>query len=117
MADFIREMGLPTTLRELGVALCIAVIAGYFLVPYVKRHYMPVSVDVNKATEMKKVDMGQKKILTVYFTRAGNSDFEEDVDAVSSASLLEDDGELISNSQLLATMVQKSVGGERFQMQ
>ena len=56
--------------------------------------------------------MGQKKILTVYFTRVGNSDFEENVDAVSSASLMEDDRGLVGNSQLLATMVQKSVGGE-----
>lgn len=95
-----------------GVVLCVAVMAGYFLVPYVKRHYVPVSVDVDKATEIAKVDLGQRKILTVYFTRVGNSDFEKDVDAVSSASLMEDDGELIGNSQLLAAMVQKSVGGE-----
>lgn len=100
-----------------GVALCIAVVAGYFLVPYVKRHYIPVSVDVEKAAEIERVDLGQKKILTVYFTRVGNSDFEEDVDAVSSASLMEDDGELIGNSQLLAAMVQKSVGGEIYAIQ
>lgn len=95
-----------------GVALCIVVIAGYFLIPYVKRHYIPISVNVDKAADIEKVDMGQKKILTVYFTRVGNSDFEENVDAVSSASLMEDDGELIGNSQLLAAMVQKSVGGD-----
>lgn len=100
-----------------GVVLCIAVVAGYFLVPYVKRHYIPVSVDADKATEIERVDLGQKKILTVYFTRAGNSDFEEDVDAVSSASLMEDDGELIGNSRLLAAMVQKSVGGEIYAIQ
>lgn len=100
-----------------GVLLCIAVVAGYFLLPYVKRHYIPVSVDADKATEIERVDLGQKKILTVYFTRVGNSDFEEDVDAVSSASLMEDDGELIGNSRLLAAMVQKSVGGEIYAIQ
>lgn len=95
----------------------VAAIAGYFLIPYVKRHYIPVSVDVDKAAEMEKVDFGQERVLTVYFTRAGNSDFEEDVDAVSGASLMEEDGKLIGNSQLLATMVQNSVGGELYAIQ
>lgn len=95
----------------------VAAIAGYFLIPYVKRHYIPVSVDVDKAAEMEKVDFGQERVLIVYFTRAGNSDFEEDVDAVSGASLMEEDGKLIGNSQLLATMVQNSVGGELYAIQ
>lgn len=101
----------------LAVAILAAVIGICFLVPYVKRHYMPVSVDVDKAAEMEKVDLGHKRILTVYFTRAGNSDFEKDVDAVSSASLMEENGELIGNSQLLAVMVQHSVGGELYAIQ
>ena len=100
-----------------GVVVVVVAIAGYFLIPYVKRHYIPVSVDVDKAAEMEKVDFGQERVLTVYFTRAGNSDFEEDVDAVSSASLMEQDGKLIGNSQLLATMVQNSVGGELYAIQ
>ncbi|MCM1246681.1 MAG: hypothetical protein NC293_13665 [Roseburia sp.] len=100
-----------------GVVLVILAIAGYFLVPYVKRHYVPVSVNLAKATEMEKVDWGEKKILTVYFTRVGNTDFEEDVDAVSSASLMKDGEELVGNSQLLAAMVQKSVGGDVYAIQ
>ncbi len=44
-----------------GVLLCIAVVAGYFLVPYVKRHYIPVSVDVEKATEIEKSRFGTKE--------------------------------------------------------
>ena len=100
-----------------GVVVVVAAIAGYFLIPYVKRHYIPVYVDVDKATEMEKVDFGQERVLTVYFTRAGNSDFGEDVDAVSSASLMEEGGKLIGNSQLLATMVQNSVGGELYAIQ
>ena len=97
--------------------MAVVVIAAYFLIPYVKRHYFPVSVDVDKAAEVEKVDFGQERVLTVYFTRAGNSDFEEDVDAVSSASLMEEDGKLIGNSQLLAAMVQNSVGGELYAIQ
>ena len=100
-----------------GVVVVVVAIAGYFLIPYVKRHYIPVSVDVDKAAEMEKVDFGQERVLTVYFTRAGNSDFEEDVDAVSSASLMEEDGKHIGNSQLLAAMVQNSVGGDLYAIQ
>ena len=69
-----------------GVVLAAALIAGYFFVPYAKRHYISVSVDMNEAAAMEKADMGERKVLTVYFTRVGNSEFEEDVDAVSSAS-------------------------------
>lgn len=102
-----------------GVAAitAVAAIAGYFLIPYMKRHYIPVSVDVDKAADIERVDFGQERVLTAYFTRAGNSDFEEDVDAVSSASLMEGDGNLIGNSQLLATMVQNAVGGELYAIQ
>lgn len=45
------------------------------------------------------------KTLVVYFTRMGNSNFEPDVDAVSGASLLMSDGEMMGNNQLLARMV------------
>lgn len=100
-----------------GVVLVAALIDGYFFVPYAKRHYMPVSVDVDEAVAMEKADMGEKKVLTVYFTGVGNSDFEEGVDAVSSASLMKDDGTLIGNSQLLATMVYNAVGGELYAIQ
>lgn len=101
----------------LGVVLATVLIAGYFFIPYAKRHYIPVSVDVDKAASMEKLEMGEKKILTVYFTRVGNSDFEEGVDAVSSASLMEDNGTLVGNSQLLASMVHNAVGGELYAIQ
>lgn len=100
-----------------GVVLAAALIAGYFFVPYAKRHYIPVSVDMAKAAEMEKADMGERKVLTVYFTRVGNSEFEEDVDAVSSASLMKDNETLVGNSQLLATMVYNAVGGELYGIQ
>lgn len=100
-----------------GVILVAALIAGYFFVPYAKRHYIPVSVDVDEAAAVERVGMGERKVLTVYFTRVGNSDFEEDVDAVSSASLMKDDGTLVGNSQLLATMVYNAVGGGLYGIQ
>lgn len=100
-----------------GVVLAAALIAGYFFVPYAKRHYISVSVDMNEAAAMEKADMGERKVLTVYFTRVGNSEFEEDVDAVSSASLMKDNETLVGNSQLLATMVYNAVGGELYGIQ
>lgn len=100
-----------------GVVLAAALIAGYFFVPYAKRHYIPVSVDMDEAAAMEKADMGERKVLTVYFTRVGNSEFEEDVDVVSSASLMKDNETLVGNSQLLATMVYNAVGGELYGIQ
>lgn len=100
-----------------GVVLAAALISGYFFVPYVKRHYIPVSVDMDEAAAMEKADMGERKVLTVYFTRVGNSDFEEDVDAVSSASLMKDKETIVGNSQLLATMVYNAVGGDLYGIQ
>ena len=100
-----------------GVVLVAALTAGYFFVPYAKRHYIPVSVDMDEAAAMEKADMGERKVLTVYFTRVGNSDFEENVDAVSSASLMKDNETLVGNSQLLATMIYNAVGGELYGIQ
>lgn len=94
-----------------GIVIAAILVMVYF-VPYLRRHYKTVLVNVSDASAMEKVDIGDKNVLTVYFTRVGNSDFEEDVDAVSSASLMEENGELIGNSQLLATMVQNAVGGD-----
>lgn len=57
---------------------------------------------------------GDSNILIAYFSRVGNTDFPEDVDAVSSASLLEKNGELYGNTQYLATLIQQNTGGDLF---
>lgn len=57
---------------------------------------------------------GNSNILIAYFSRVGNTDFPEDVDAVSSASLLKKDGELYGNTQYLATLIQENTGGDLF---
>lgn len=61
---------------------------------------LPVSSDTN--------------ILIAYFSRVGNTDFPEDVDAVSSASLLRKDGELYGNTQYVAALIQQATGGDLF---
>lgn len=52
--------------------------------------------------------------LIAYFSRVGNTDFPEDVDAVSSAGLTRKDGELIGNTQYIAKLIKEQTGGDLF---
>ena len=61
---------------------------------------LPVSSDTN--------------VLIAYFSRVGNTDFPEDVDAVSSASLLRKDSALYGNTQYVAALIQQATGGDLF---
>lgn len=56
------------------------------------------------------------KVLSVYFSRVGNTDFPENVDAVASASLLSKDGETKGNAQMLAEWVANEAGGDVFEI-
>ena len=58
-----------------------------------------------------------KKILVAYFSRVGNTIWEDGVDAVSSASLNVQNGEFYGNAQLLAQMAQQVTGGDLFLIQ
>lgn len=53
-------------------------------------------------------------ILIAYFSRVGNTDFDEDVDASSSASIQLENGEIAGNMELVAGMIQENVGGDMF---
>lgn len=53
-------------------------------------------------------------ILIAYFSRVGNTDFPDDIDVVTSASLLMDDGKLYGNTQYVANMIQQHTGGDLF---
>ena len=57
------------------------------------------------------------KVLIAYFTRVGNTDFPDDVDAISSASLNLRNGTLAGNTELIAAMIQQETGGELFRIQ
>ena len=57
---------------------------------------------------------GDSNILIAYFSRVGNTDFPDDIDAVSSASLLRKDGELYGNTQYIASLIQQRTGGDLF---
>ena len=95
-------------------AVILAAGAGLFFgfgLPYIQRHFSKVEVNRAEITAMTPVAL-DGKILTVYFTRVGNTDFEENIDAVSSASLMAENGTLIGNAELLAEMIHNAVGGD-----
>lgn len=52
------------------------------------------------------------KILTVYFSRYGNTDYVENVDTNTSASVVVDNGEAYGTTEVVANMIQKEVGGD-----
>ena len=57
------------------------------------------------------------KILVAYFSRMGNMEFDENVDATTSASVNSIDGEYMGNTQLLAQMAQETTGGDLFSIE
>ena len=91
----------------LGCAASIAV--GLALIPYMDRHFKIVRIDRAKAVNGEKVGWKGSKPLVVYFTRLGNTDFDDDIDAVSGASLLLADGELTGSDQLIAEMIDNAI--------
>lgn len=53
-------------------------------------------------------------ILVAYFSRVGNTVFEDGVDVVASASLNLENGEFVGNAEYLAKMAQEITGGDLF---
>ena len=90
----------------------LSVAAGAFLVPYLNRHFRKVEIGYAQAVSGEKLALAGKKPLTVYFTRLGNTDFAQDVDAVSGASLLLADGRLTGSCELLADMTRDILENE-----
>ena len=73
------------------------------------------SEQTNNDKDGKETDStGNSKVLVVYFSRVGNTDFTDDVDAVTSASLMEKDGILYGNTQYIANLIKKQTGGDLF---
>ena len=53
-------------------------------------------------------------ILIAYFSRVGNTDFPDDTDTSSSASVMATEDGLQGNAEVLARMIQSAVGGDLF---
>ena len=91
----------------------LAVLLDVWLLPYLKRHFLTVQIDQEAVISGERVEFDGRKILTVYFTRVGNTDFNGDIDAVSGASLLlNEEKEFLGNSQVIGQMIQDAVGGD-----
>lgn len=88
-----------------------ALLLSFALVPYMNRHFKKVSVDYEEAVSGKRLTVdGNTDTVIVYFTRVGNTDFEEDVDAVSGASLMLASGKLMGNAECMAEMIHDITG-------
>ena len=94
------------------VAFVFAV-AAIFGLPYVDRWFHTVEVNRTELLSGERLNV-DGKILIVYFSRVGNTDFPARVDAVSGASLMLDGTELVGNAQMIAELVQSVTGGEIF---
>lgn len=88
-------------------AFCI----GQFVVPYLNRHLRIVEIE-REDFDYSKYSWNDDEPLVVYFTRVGNTDFDDDVDAVSGASLMIEEGELIGNTQFMARELSNAIGCE-----
>ncbi|MCR5206230.1 MAG: hypothetical protein K6E47_14470 [Lachnospiraceae bacterium] len=97
---------LISILAILGLAIGLA------LVPYLNRHLRKVDIIMEEKVSGEKVEVTGDKPLVVYFTRLGNTDFDDDVDAVSGASLMRSGETLIGNTELLAYMIRDAIGSE-----
>lgn len=67
--------------------------------------------------EETQTDTESSKILIAYFSRVGNTDFDANVDAVSSATLNLINGELVGNNKIIADMIVDLTGGDLFLIQ
>ena len=100
----------------LGVFFFLIAAGGIFGLPYLDRWYHQVYVDSDSIIAGERIDF-EGRVLTVYFSRVGNTDFPPDVDAVSGASVMKDGERLIGNGQMIALMVQNATGSDLFPLQ
>lgn len=110
MHVFIRSRKKKTVAAGIAAGAMLSLVLGLWAVPYMNRHFRHVETDYEAAVSGEKVSWNGEKPLVVYFTRVGNTDFDEDVEAVSGASLMLASGKLTGNTQLLSAMICDAVG-------
>ena len=111
MHFYIRSKNRKRTGIIIALLMILALVLGLVAVPYINRHFRKVEIGYTEKVNGENVQ-SSGKILTVYFTRVGNTDFEPDVDVVSGASLLKADGVLMGNTELMAHMLKNIIGCE-----
>ena len=82
--------------------------------PQPETHTVP---DAPDTAEPEDAPASRKTALVVYFSRVGNTDFPEDVDVVSSATLNQLDGTLKGNAQLIAEWMADEAHGDLAEIQ
>ena len=70
--------------------------------------------DMAEVVETVGTEEAESNILIAYFSRVGNMNFDENIDAVTSASVNMDGSNVSGNAQLLAEMAQKVTDGDLF---
>jgi len=65
----------------------------------------------NESSGNANVDKENQKVLIVYFSRLGNTDYPSDIDASTSASIVEDKSGRYGATEYVAKMIQAEVGG------
>jgi len=94
----------------------VLAVGAVFGLPYLDRWFHVV--EVNRAELLRGEQLTlDGKILIVYFSRVGNTNFPAQVDAVSGASLMLDGNKIIGNAQMIAEFVQSVTGGDVFALQ
>lgn len=68
-------------------------------------------------TENSSISNEDSNILIAYFSLLGNVDYDEDVDASTSASIYIDDGQKYGTTETVARMIQDNVGGDLFRIE
>ncbi len=111
MHFYVRSRNRKRTAVIIALLAIAAAALGLAAVPYINRHFRKVEIGYGGSVSGDRLQV-EKKPLTVYFTRIGNTDFEADVDAVSSASLLMADGVMMGNTELMAHMIRDITGCE-----
>ena len=93
-----------------GAAFVLATV-GIFGLPYLDRWFHQVEVEKEAIIQGEKAQVSGR-VLTVYFSRVGNTDFPPGVDAVSGASIMKDKETLIGNAEMIAAMIHDAAGGD-----
>ncbi len=58
-------------------------------------------------------NISQKKALTVYFSRVGNTDYADDIDAITSASIINNSDKRTGTTEAVADIIRSKVGGDK----
>lgn len=62
-------------------------------------------------------DVGENRTLIVYFSRWGNTDYPDDVDASASASIVIDQNERYGTTEYAANFIRQATGGELYRIE